>query len=306
MKKPLLAIVGPTAVGKSALALQIAERLEGEIVSADSRQVYRYMDIGTAKPSVQDRSLVAHHLIDVVDPDAPYSLAIFLRQATAAIRDILADGKLPILVGGTGQYVWALLEGWQVPEVKPDPGLRGRLEERARSQGGDALHRELAELDPDAARRGDARNVRRVVRALEVRLSGRDGSSGAPRKRPPPYRTLVLGLTLQREALYERTDDRIDRMIESGWLDETRRLLAMGYGPELPSMSGVGYGELVQHVEGALALDQAVQRTKYRTHRFIRQQYAWFRRKDERISWFDAAESAVAPSAAVLEWLQAG
>jgi tRNA dimethylallyltransferase len=304
VKKPLLAIVGPTAVGKSALALRIAQRFEGEIVSADSRQVYRYMDIGTATPSAEDRSLVAHHLIDVVDPDGPYGLAQFLSQARAAVRDIHADGKLPILVGGTGQYVWALLEGWQVPEVRPDLGLRGRLEERAGSGGAEALHRELAELDPDAARRIDARNVRRVVRALEVRLSGVDGSSGVPRKRPPPYKTLVLGLTLEREALYRRADDRVDGMIEAGWPDETRRLLGMGYGPELPSMSGLGYGELVEHVAGSLALDEAVQRTKYRTHRLVRQQYAWFRHQDERISWFDAAAGGDAPCAAVREWLR--
>ena len=305
MKKSLLAIVGPTAAGKSALAMRLAAHLGGEIVSADSRQVYRHMDIGTAKPSASDRSAVPHRLIDIVDPDESYSLAIFLEQATTAIRDIHDRGKLPLVVGGTGQYVWALLEGWQVPRVEPDRGMRQRLEERARSEGPEALHVELAGLDPEAARRIDARNVRRVVRALEVRLSEPgDGPPPSPRL-PIASKTLIIGLTNEREALYRRIDNRVDNMIDSGWVDEVRKLLGMGYGPGLPSMSGVGYGELTQHIEGRLELEEAAQRTKYRTHRFARQQYAWFRLNDDRIRWFDADDGFAAAESTAVEWLQA-
>ena len=327
MQDRLLAIVGPTAAGKSALAIRLAQRLGGEIVSADSRQVYRYMDIGTGKPSAEDRRTVPHHLINVVDPDEEYSLALFLRQAWEAIQSIQARSKLPILVGGAGQYIWGLLEGWQVPGVPPDPGLRSRLEERARAEGAAALHKELAALNPNAAGRIDARNLRRVIRALEVHYASADaGASGSKKSRgassvsavesslqgryadppgrtPPGHQTLVLGLTLERSALYRRIDDRVDGMIESGWVGEVRLLLERGYGPELPSLSSLGYKELAQHLEGKLSLDEAASQIKHRTHRFARQQHAWFRPTDERISWSDAGEGLDRAEAELTRWL---
>lgn len=303
MSRRLLAIVGPTAVGKSALAIKLAARFDGEIVSADSRKVYRKMDIGTAKPSVEDRSATPHHLIDVVEPDEPYSLALFLEQAASAIDRILRRGRLPILAGGTGQYVRALLEGWQVPTVPPDPALRRRLEDRVRSEGARALHKELARTDPTVAARVDHRNVRRVVRALEVSLLGGGLSCGA-RTAAARYRTLTLGLTQSRAALYQRIDDRVDSMVASGWVDEVRDLLNMGYAPDLPSMSGVGYGEFAMHLAGRLSLGEAVQRTKYRTHRFARNQYAWFRPNDPGIRWFDTAKGYARPMDAACEWLR--
>lgn len=305
MKKPLLAIVGPTAVGKSALAIRLAAHLGGEIVSADSRQVYRHMNIGTAKPSLQDRATVPHHLIDVVDPDEPYSLALFLEQATAAVSEIHTRGRLPILVGGTGQYVWALLEGWQVPRVEPDQRLRQRLEERARFGGAEALHVELAGLDLEAARRIDARNVRRVVRALEVRLSAPLGGPPSRTRVPIASEALIIGLTIDREALYRQIDDRVNGMIGTGWIEEVRGLISMGYRAGLPSMSGVGYRELTQHIEDRLQFAEAVQRTKYRTHRLARQQYGWFRLNDDRILWFDGDDGFDAPEKAALDWFQA-
>ena len=303
MQKRLLAIVGPTAVGKSALALMLADHFDGEIVSVDSRKVYRKMDIGTAKPSTEDLSATPHHLIDVVEPNEPYSLALFLKQAASAIDRVHSRGRLPVLAGGTGQYVRALLEGWQVPSIPPDPALRRRLEDRARSEGARALHSELARTDPAAAVRVDPRNVRRVVRALEVSLL-RGETSSDPRKAAPRYRTMTIGLTQSREALYQRIDDRVDRMMASGWIDEVRGLLDMGYSQDLPSMSGVGYGELAMHLTGILPIEDAVRRTKYRTHRFARNQYAWFRLDDPVIRWFDTAKGYAGPMDTTREWLR--
>ena len=281
----------------------LADRFNGEIVSADSRKVYRKMDIGTAKPSIEDQSATPHHLIDVVDPDEPYSLALFLEQAASVIDRVHSQGRLPVLAGGTGQYVRALLEGWQVPAVPPDPALRRRLEDRGRFEGARVLHRELARTDPVAAVRVDPKNVRRVVRALEVSLL-RGGTSSDPRKASARYRTLTLGLSQSRAALYQRIDNRVDSMVAAGWVDEVRDLLDMGYTPDLPSMSGVGYGELARHLAGRLSLGEAIQRTKYRTHRFARNQYAWFRPNDPGIRWFDMAKGYAGPMDAACEWLR--
>ena len=284
----LLAVVGPTASGKSALAVSLARELDGEIISADSRQVYSGMDIGTAKPSAEQRAAVPHHLVDVIAPDEEYSLAVFLRQARTAIHDIESRWKLPILVGGTGQYVWGLLEGWQVPEVPPDHELRAGLEGRARLEGGAVVYKELARLDPDAARRIDPRNVRRVIRALEVHHSSPDFSSRASRSKPP-FKSVIVGLTLERAALYQRINERVNTMITEGWVGEVRALLGRGYGPDLPSMSSLGYKELAHHLDGEGSMEVTVERIQQKTRRFARQQYAWFRLDDERIRWFDGS-----------------
>ena len=297
----LLAIVGPTGVGKSAFALRVSQEMGGEIVNADSRQVYRRLDVGTAKPTPAERASVSHHLLDVADPDQPYSLAQFLKQATAAIADIHARSKIPVLAGGTGQYVRALLEGWKAPAVEPDPGTRRALEQRARTSGVDSLVAELAEIDPDAAERVDARNVRRVVRALEVAYSG---TSTPLQKEPPPYDVLVVGLTLERRALYERIDSRVDAMIAAGWLSEIEGLLADGYSPDLPSMSSVGYSELADVLAGVVPMEEAIQSIKYRTHRLARAQYAWFRPADDRIRWFDAGGEIEQAIATVRGWAE--
>ena len=283
----LVAIVGPTAAGKSALAMRLAQRLGGEIVSADSRQVYRRMDIGTAKPSALERAAVPYHLIDVVDPDEEFSLAVYLRGAAEAIGDVHRRGKLPILAGGTGQYAWGLIEGWQVPEVPPDHELRKRLEARAAVEGVEALHAEMANVDREAASRIDGRNLRRVVRALEIRSL--QGDAGARSKKPPHYRITTLGLAVPRDVLYRRIDDRVNRMVDAGWADEVQALLDLGYGPELPSMSGLGYRELADFLRGELDLDGATERIKRRTHGFARQQHNWFRAADARIQWLDAS-----------------
>ena len=310
----LLVIVGPTGIGKSALAMRLAREFDGEIIGADSRQVYRLMSIGTAKPSDAERAAVPHHLVDIIDPAERYSLALFLRDAKDAIHNAKSmHGRLPIVVGGTGQYVWGLLEGWQVSNAKPNAKLRTRLELRAKSEGVRAIYDELRRLDPEAARRVDAHNPRRVIRALEVfhtgggdaRADGKGGDEGQ-RKIPPDYDALIVGLTMERGLLYERIDERIDAQMAAGWLAEVRRLRECGYGMEHSALSGLGYGELMRHLDGELDLDEAVQRIKYRTHRYARQQYAWFRLRDERIRWLEApvGEGAFESLAGdVREWL---
>lgn len=302
---PVAAIVGPTAVGKSALALRLAKSLGGEIVSADSRQVYRSMDIGTAKPSAEERADVRHHLIDVIEPDGDYSLVRFIQEASEAIQNVNTESKLPIVAGGTGQYVWGLLEGWRAPKVIPNPELRLILTKRLAAEGLASLYDELAMRDPEAASRIDSRNPRRVIRALEVAHSAPAVTPGAPRSIPPPYDMKIIGLALERSALYRRIDARVDEMIESGWIDEVRGLLDRGYAPDLPSMSSLGYRELVQYLHGELPLDEAITRIKYSTHRFARRQYTWFKPTDERIQWFEASEGLEIPEEAVKQWLKA-
>jgi tRNA dimethylallyltransferase len=275
---PLLVIVGATAVGKTALAIELAQVLDGEIVSADSRQVYRGMDIGTAKPSAAERAAAAHHLIDVVDPDEEFSLARCQDLATDAIAEIAARGRLPLLVGGSGQYLAALLEGWQIPRVAPQPELRAALEREAAQHGAAALHTRLALVDPAAAVSILPTNVRRVIRALEVHQLTGQPISKQQQKQPPPYRTKTLWLTRRPAELYDRIDSRVDAMLAAGLVAEVHSLVERGYGWELPAMSGLGYREFQPYFTGQTTLDDAIVRLKFDTHAFARRQPGWFRR----------------------------
>ncbi len=290
---PLVAIVGPTATGKSRLALRLAQTFNGEIVSADSRQVYRYMDIGTDKPSQQELSLVPHHLIDIIDPDEAFSLAQYQQLAYRAIDDIQRRNKLALLVGGSGLYVWAVLEGWAIPRVPPDPEFRHRLEEKAAKGKAGELYQELMEIDPVSAQRIDRRNVRRLIRALEVSRYAGAPFSGLQSKKPPPFDVLIIGLTADREELYRRIDFRVERMMERGLVEEVRKLVDMGYSLELPAMSGIGYKQIGMFLRGELDLTAAIQQIKTETHRLVRRQYNWFRLEDKRIRWFDIQEDEV-------------
>jgi tRNA dimethylallyltransferase len=287
----LIAIVGATASGKSALAIDLAEQLSGEVVNADSRLVYRGMDIGTAKPSPEELARAPHHLLDVREPNEDFGLADYLDEAHAALEGIWQRDRFAILAGGTGQYVWALLEGWQVPRVPPDQALRAELLERAEREGAESLARELAELDPEAAKSIDSRNLRRVVRALEVCYKTGARFSDLQQKQPPDFEPLVIGLELPRADLYERIDRRVEAMFCAGLVEEVRGLRER-YGCHVPAMSGIGYREVCRHLDGEAALEEAVAQTKQRTHRLARQQGAWFRRDDPRISWFPADGSA--------------
>ncbi|MFC2019141.1 tRNA (adenosine(37)-N6)-dimethylallyltransferase MiaA [Chloroflexota bacterium] len=285
---PLVAIVGPTAVGKSRLALALARAFSGEIVSADSRQVYRHMDIGTAKPSPEELTLVPHHLIDTIDPNTAFSLAQYQELAYKAIKSIQQHRKLALLVGGSGLYVWSVLEGWQIPRVPPDMALRSSLEERASREGKEVLYHELEQLDPVAAQRIDPANVRRIIRALEVRKGTQKAfPPHRQRKKAPPFDILIIGLTMDRKELYRRIDSRVDTMMDGGLVKEVAGLLNRGYDSTLPSMSGVGYKQIAMFLGGELSLAGATQQIKFETHRIARHQYTWFRLKDDRIRWFN-------------------
>jgi tRNA dimethylallyltransferase len=282
----LLCLIGPTGVGKTALAIELAQHLNGEIVSADSRQIYRGLDIGTGKPTPDQLARAPHHLIDVVDPDHSFTLAEYQAAACAAIDDIFTRGKQPLLVGGTGLYIRAVAEGLIIPAVPPNPELRAQLEERAAHEGGDKLYAELQQIDPEAALKIDPRNVRRTIRALEVYFASGQKFSAAGQAAPPPFAVQRIGLTLPRDELYRRVDARVDEMIVCGWLDEVRGLIAR-YAAGSPALSSLGYPQMSAVLRSELTLDAAVQDIKYHTHRFIRHQYAWFRPADPRILWFD-------------------
>ena len=303
-RPPLLAVVGPTAVGKTALAIAIAQQLDGEIVNADSRQVYTGMDIGTAQPTAAERRAAPHHLIGIRPPDAPISLGEYLPLAQAAIADVSGRNKLPILCGGTGQYVWALLEGWQVPAAPPDAAYRGQLERRADQEGTPALWQELRRANPQRAAITDPHNRRRIIRALEIQHH--HGGNFGGKAAIPPYRALVIGLTMARPALYARIDARFDAMMTVGLETEARNLAAAGHTLGQGPLSGVGYRELGQYFAGEMTLDEAVARSKTQTHRLVRRQYTWFKPSDARIRWLDVDTDIDAglPIDAALDWSQ--
>lgn len=283
----IVVIVGPTGVGKTGTGITLARQFNGEIISADSRQVYRYMDIGTAKPTVDEQAAAPHHLIDFLNPDEWLGLAQYQQLAYRGIDEALHHGRLPILVGGTGQYVRAVVEGWGIPEVEPHHALRAELESFADVYGAEALGERLAQLDPESAESIDYRNVRRVVRALEVCIVTGQRFSDLRRAKPVPYRVLQIGLTMPRDALYARVDVRVDRMIEDGLVAEVQSLLERGYSIDLPAMTSLGYAEIVRYLQGSCTLEQAVSDIKVNTHRYIRHQYNWFSLENPHIKWFD-------------------
>jgi tRNA dimethylallyltransferase len=285
----MIAIVGPTAVGKSELALHLAQYFPIEIISADSRQVYRYMDIGTNKPSPAERESVTHHLIDVVEPDQDFSLATYHQLTIEALKAIKQKSKLPLLVGGSGLYVWSLVEGWKIPQVPPDKKRRNQLEARAEQEGSQNLYQELRDIDPVAAAKINPSNIRRIIRALEIYHATGQRPSQLQRKEVPDFPILLIGLTRERSELYRRIDWRVDKMIQMGLIEEVEQLLKKGYSLSLPSMSGIGYKQIGQFLQGEMTLPQAIDKIKYETHQLARRQYAWFRLGDSRIHWFDSS-----------------
>ena len=292
-KPPLILIVGPTAVGKTELSIQLAERLNGEIVSADSRLFYRGMDIGTAKPSRAELARLPHHLIDIADPDEILSLTVFQQKARKAITDIYTRKKLPFLVGGTGQYVRAVTQGWNPPEVQPNEKLRVELEREKEERGIYWLYDKLKVLDPVAADKIDARNYRRTIRALEVIQTTGKKFSEQRGQGDSPYQLVTIGLSRPRTELYVRVDQRIDVMFKSGFIDEVRGLLAKGYSPSLPTMSAIGYRECVRVIEGELTEEQAKAEIRRATRVFVRRQANWFKETDPEIKWFKMEEGVV-------------
>jgi tRNA dimethylallyltransferase len=292
---PLIALVGPTASGKTSLALAIASRLlhtmalSGiEIISADSRQIYRLMDVATAKPTADERARVPHHLLDMVWPDESYTLAEYQRDAQTAIAATQTRGSLPLLVGGTGLYIRAVVDGLAIPQVPPQPDLRAELEAEAMARGAPALVERLERVDPLSAARIAPGNIRRLIRAIEVSEFTGKPFSMQQGSRPTRYNTaLVLGLTMDRETLYARADQRIEEMLRGGLVEETRELVERGYAWTLPSMSSLGYREMGAYLRGEQALAAATERFKFATHAYIRRQMTWFR-ADPRIRWLNA------------------
>ncbi|HEX2765191.1 MAG TPA: tRNA (adenosine(37)-N6)-dimethylallyltransferase MiaA [Candidatus Limnocylindria bacterium] len=282
---PILGIVGPTASGKTDLALALARRLPVEILVADSRQVYRGMDIGTAKPDAAARQAVPHHLLDLADPDEPFTVADWVERARPLVDAVATRGRLPMLVGGTGLYVGALVDGHDYTTQGWDPELRATLTRRWEVEGLEPLAAELGQREPELAARTDLRNPRRVVRALERSLAGGEGAS--PRSAPHPGRVVLIGLQRSRDELYRRIDERARRLFAGGLLEEVAALLERGYGPELRPMTGHGYQEAARHLAGEWTLEEAIEVTARRTRQYAKRQLTWFRR-DGRIMWLDA------------------
>ncbi len=293
---PLVVICGPTATGKTDTAVQIAERMRGEIVSADSMLVYRGMNIGTAKPTAAQMCGIPHYLIDIIEPDQEYNAALFQVQARAVIADILRRRKLPLLVGGTGLYIRAVIDNYDFSGIGSNDLFRKELQNEAADHGSAMLHQRLQEIDPGAAAKFHPNDTRRIIRALEVyKLTGKPISTFHKIDRPgrPIYDLLMFGLTSDREKLYQRIEQRVDQMIESGLVEEVQGLLNRGFSTELSSMRGLGYKEVAEYLAGRLPLVQAVDILKRNTRRFAKRQMTWFRR-DKRIRWLDPDRDDVA------------
>lgn len=290
---PLLVVLGPTAVGKTEVGIQLAESLDGEIISADSRLFYRGMNIGTAKPSLQELMRVPHHLVDIVNPDQTLSLAIFQSLAQEAIQAVRQRGRVPILVGGTGQFIRAVTEGWLPPAVEPSSELRTALQAWGETIGAQELHQRLAILDPLAAQSIDYRNQRRTIRALEVIFSTGRRFSDQRQKGKIADRVLQIGLTRPREELYQRIDTRITAMFEAGLVAEVRQLLDAGYPPDLPAFSAIGYREVIASLQGKMTLQDAEIAIRRATRIYVRRQANWFKGDDPSIHWFDLSQQTL-------------
>ncbi len=284
----VLVIAGPTGIGKTALTRHLGSLLPIEVVNADSRQVYRRMDIGTAMPTPQDQAECPHHLFAVREPDQPLTLAEFQAQAVACIHDIMERRKVPVLAGGTPLYLRSVTENLQIPEVEPMPALRKELEAKLVRLGPAPLYNRLQSLDPETARATDPSNGRRIIRALEIFVATGRSKVALEGRRPPLWRLLKIGLTCPRLTLHARIDARVDAMMDSGLLAETDNLLAAGYDPGLPALSALGYRQLIQFRQGCGSLAEAVDAIKTSTHRYVRHQYTWFRRM-EGIRWYDTS-----------------
>ena len=299
-KSNMVVVIGPTAIGKTQLAIYIAEQFSGEIINTDSRQVYRYMDIGTAKPSISDRTRVPHHMIDINLPDNDFSLGEFIKLANVSIEQITERGNLPIICGGTGQYVWGMVEGWTVPNIPPNQEFRAAKLKEAEELGIHSLHDQLSIIDPERASEIDPRNVRRVVRALEIIKETGLKPSQLSKQRKEEYSPIIIGLTTNRRNLYHMIDMRVDHMIKNGFLDEVKYLTNKGYKMGIGSLASPGYRELGQYLEGESSLDEAISKTKFQTHRLARRQYTWFKQEDPRITWLDVNQVDIMSVASTL------
>ncbi|MCD6109535.1 tRNA (adenosine(37)-N6)-dimethylallyltransferase MiaA [bacterium] len=285
-QKPLLVILGGTASGKTALSIQIAKKFNGEVVSTDSRQVYKYMDIATAKVTYNEMQGIPHYMIDIVEPDSGFTLADFVNKAKIHIEDILRRGKLPILAGGTGLYARAICENYQITHIPPNNELRLKLQNELDEKGEDYMYKKLQELDPQAAGKIHPHNHRYVIRALEIVSAGKKKSN---LKSKSEYNLLKFGIEWNRDKLYERINARAANQIEDGLINETKMLLQRGYDLSLPSMSSLGYPEMIKYMEGELSLDQALELLQKNTRNYAKRQLTWFRREPD-VMWISGEE----------------
>jgi tRNA dimethylallyltransferase len=290
LHQSLLAIVGPTASGKTALSILLAKKMRGEIISADSRQIYRDLDIGTAKPTREELTQAVHHFIDVFNPDQEYNAGEYGPQARATIQNLLKEGKQPILVGGSGLYVRAVIDGFFDGPGK-NSEVREQLEREAKTLGPENLYMRLSKIDPVSAARMDATKVRRVIRALEVYLlTGRPMSDlHSTQEKRIPFKTVQFGLAWDRKDLYRRIERRVDEMMENGLLDEVQRLIKKGYSREVNALNTVGYKEAFDFLEGKSSKEEMVRLIKQNTRHFAKRQLTWFR-ADKRITWMEVRE----------------
>ncbi|MCX6781693.1 MAG: tRNA (adenosine(37)-N6)-dimethylallyltransferase MiaA [Candidatus Magasanikbacteria bacterium] len=288
----IIVIVGPTASGKTALGLELAKKYNGEVINADSRQIYKGMDIGTAKAQNEEKNIdylvqgIRHHLIDVVNPDEEFTLAHYKKLAFEAIDDVLRRNKLPIVVGGTGLYIWAIVDNLDIPIVPPNIKLRSALEKKTLSE----LMEMLKASDPISAKKIDLKNPRRVMRAIEVALSSGESFTIKQKKLPPRYEALQIGLDIPREELVQRINERTEEQIKAGLVEEVRKL-STKYLWTLPAMSGIGYKQVGYYLRGEISLADAIEMIKRDTRRYAKRQMTWFRR-DKRIKWFESTSEA--------------
>lgn len=292
-KPTVLVLIGPTAVGKTDLSIELAKLVNGEIISADSRLFYRGMDIGTAKPTQAQMSVVPHHLIDCADPQEIWSLAIYREKVYQCIEEILARGRQPIIVGGTGQYIRAVSEGWELPPQQPDDAMREALQRWADKIGGQELYEKLKLIDGPAAAEIDPTNVRRTIRALEVIFLTGKRFSDQRRKVETKYRFFIIGLTRPREELYQRIDQRVEAMFRQGLLEETKQLVEKGIPADHPNLSAIGYREVRDHLEGRITIADAKAAMKKKTREFVRRQRNWFKPDDPEIHWIEMSGIAL-------------
>ncbi len=292
MKKPFVVIGGATACGKTDVGVLLAEKINGEIISADSMQVYRYMDIGTAKPTKQEMKNIKHYLIDEIEPDEEYNVMIFQKKAKQYMEEIWNKGKIPILVGGTGFYINAIVYDALFEETEQDNTFRNEMYQFAEQNGAEALYQKLKEVDPVYAQTLHANNVKRVVRALEYHhFTGQLFSeyNAEQKQKPSPYNTAMIILTMERQKLYDRIEKRIDKMIQQGLLEEVEMLLKKGYTKDLVSMQAIGYKELIPYFSQQITLEQAVYDLKKNTRHFAKRQLTWFKRQTEGV-WIDITD----------------
>ena len=285
-----LVILGPTATGKTQLSLKLSQYFDSEIINCDTSIFYKYLSIGTGKPSKKNLKLVKHNLLDFLEPDQDYSLAEFLKDANKIISQIVSDKKVPILVGGSGQYLKALTENWDVSNIKPNLELRKKLEKEINEKGVEHLYEKLKSEFPENAQKVDTKNPRRIIRAFELGLEGKTISRKSKKNFSNFFK---IGLTMPRETLYKTIDERIEKMFEDGWVGEVEELIKKGFNKELNSFSSIGYNEIYDYLSNNLDLDEAINLIKKRTRNLVRHQYNWFKLNDPEIKWFDSSKHSI-------------